>query len=244
MKNFIIFLAILFSEVVFSQSKLLIYENNEYNNKISKYIVLNNNKAIFYEESKDYYVLENSKNNKQNNSINEKYNKRKNTEIKLIDKKANKYKEANFINKENSDNLFIFLSKWEEIKSLQNNNTDLFIDQAYNGFQNESKITINKKKSIKVKNLKNTKTINEYNCRAVSLKKNNEEYIVWITNDIDYAWVFLDDYSKLNGTVIKVEKNNKEIFSLKTIKDLEIKEVIFSHQDLFFLLTNWQDKKQ
>lgn len=230
-KILILFFAIAISSYIYSQAKVLIYKDSEYIDKVTKYVVLNDDKAIFYQESGKYLDISNGKSQNPTN----------NNYISLIDKKNNNYREAEFISKKGDDNKIIFLTKWEKVKNCCNKEKNA-IEQLYNP-NNKSELEKGKTTTTNNENRcqnKETKVIKNYNCKSKCIKINNEIYKVWTSNDINYNWIFLNEYSKLEGTVIQVEKDNRIVLTLDSVEDLKIENQIFSYKDLFYLLTNWE----
>lgn len=232
MKRFLIlFFAVAISSYIYSQAKVLLYKDSEYAERTLKYIVLNNDKAISYQESGKTLLLSDGKSQKSAN----------NRGITLIDRKSNNYREAEFLSKDGDDNKIIFLTKWGKVKKSCNKEKSA-IDELSNSsnkseFEKEKATTSNNEKTCKNKE---TKVIKNYNCKSKCIKINNEIYKVWTSNDINYNWIFLNEYSKLKGTVIQVEKDNRIVLTLDSVEDLKIENQIFSYKDLFYLLTNWE----
>lgn len=64
--------------------------------------------------------------------------------------------------------------------------------------------------------------IGNYNCKLGEYMIDEKTtYKVWYTNDIDYAWTFLDYFRYLPGTIVKAIKNDTVFFVLEDVKDLK-----------------------
>ena len=76
-------------------------------------------------------------------------------------------------------------------------------------------------KALEIKYNTQTQTINNYLCKNATVLKGKWTYNVWYTEEINFNWCFNDYRFLIPGTVVLIEKDDKIIFELLSIKPLD-----------------------
>lgn len=127
----------------------------------------------------------------------------------IADKKTKSYKSSVIVAVKESNDILSFdvltKTKWKKGKDI--------IKRYYKRINQETK----KKDKLKIKYLKDTKTIGKYLCNKAII---DGQTIVWYTKAIDYNWVFPTYYHLIPGTVVleEIAENGTVVFELLSVE--------------------------
>lgn len=191
------------------------------------YFVFNNKQAILHStvdgDSTFYYLLSTKKDLDTLNSTTI------NTLI-AIDGKQNKIRSIHYNTKDNIIKNILY-EKWQKISDF---NRIMENNIFFNNFEFSSK-----KEKIKFIKSKETRQIGEYYCKSIKVKEGEEINTIWYSEVLNYNWIFFNDYRKLKGCIIAIEKKGQYTLYLESIKDINVEKEIIPYEILFKTLVNW-----
>jgi GLPGLI family protein len=124
-----------------------------------------------------------------------------------------------------------FTKQWKSQKKAIKNETG---EEAKELFENAGFTCDNYE--IQVKYLNEEAKIGDYKCKKALLSYFGDEYTLWYTTEIQYNKAFLNFLYKVPGTVIQIENNEKIVFKLISVGELNIEKTDLSYELLFKLL--------